>query len=960
MISFLISPSCFTPRADQRSRLRTFSLVLAQISDCIPMLSRAYIVIFPKQCAALLAAFWILASGGATSWGEIFDDQAVLQNEVTPLLEQFCSGCHREDRAKGGVNLRKYPDLASIRSDLKTWERVIDNLETEEMPPKGEATPTAEVRQSLVRTLQALVSKVDCTIPNPGRVTLRRLNRIEYSNTVRDLLGVDIRPADDFPLDDVGYGFDTIGDVLSLPPLLMEKYLAAAERLVDRAFVAPKSASGVIRSWTARELQGDAKDVSDAPGGLRMGSNGQLGVRFDFPAKGKYVLRVKAYGEQAGAEAAKMAIRLDGSVLRTVDVAATVSQPGEYETEIAIARPGTRTIAIQFLNDFFRPGEGAGATIDRNLVVSTIELIRAETGWLWPVDSFDSRKLTGGSEAGQVRALSSSGEISASIQANADGNYQIDFVAYGTQAGGEPVRAALQVDGKQVHIFDIPAVEAMPGVYSYRVVLKHGKHIISLAFLNDYYRPDDPDPAKRGDRNFFVKSLAVSGSAPASLPDSHQRLIIRQPKNDADWKSAARDCLGPLLYKAYRRPVRMEEVERFVNLVEMVHEDGESFERGIKLAVEAMLVNPQFLYHVELDRKRKSEGVENGLVRPLNEWELASRLSYFLWSTMPDDELMRMARDKRLQDDAVLVAQVRRMLADPKSRSLVENFAGQWLYLRLLKNVSPDKERFPAFSEQLRGDMLRETESFLESVIKEDRSILDLIDSDDVFVNERLAKHYGIDGVEGDQFRRVMLPGGHVRGGLLTQASLLTLTSNPTRTSPVKRGKFLLEQVLGTPPPPPPPNVPELDGDKKGPLQGTLRQRMEQHRSNPSCASCHAKLDPLGFGFENFNAIGAWRDQDGESPVDASGVLPGGTQFNGVQGLKQFLLQERSEQFTRTLAEKLLIYGLGRGLEPSDRCAVDTIVESVGKDSYRFSTLITEIIKSDPFRKRSRDEKEPQ
>ena len=321
---------------------------------------------------------------------------------------------------------------------------------------------------------------------------------------------------------------------------------------------------------------------------------------------------------------------------------------------------------------------------------------------------------------------------------------------------------------------------------------------------------------------------------------------------------------------------------------------------------------------------------------------------------------MRMARDKRLQDDAVLVAQVRRMLADPKSRSLVENFAGQWLYLRLLKNVSPDKERFPAFSEQLRGDMLRETESFLESVIKEDRSILDLIDSDDVFVNERLAKHYGIDGIEGDQFRRVMLPGGHVRGGLLTQASLLTLTSNPTRTSPVKRGKFLLEQVLGTPPPPPPPNVPELDGDKKGPLQGTLRQRMEQHRSNPSCASCHAKLDPLGFGFENFNAIGAWRDQDGESPVDASGVLTGGTQFNGVQVLKQFLLQERSEQFTRTLAEKLLIYGLGRGLEPSDRCAVDTIVESVGKDSYRFSTLITEIIKSDPFRKRSRDEKEPQ
>ena len=488
------------------------------------------------------------------------------------------------------------------------------------------------------------------------------------------------------------------------------------------------------------------------------------------------------------------------------------------------------------------------------------------------------------------------------------------------------------------------------------MALKQGRHTVSLAFLNDYYAPDDPDPKKRGDRNLMVRSLEVSGNLPVGLPASHRKLIVRQPKKDDDWRAAARETLHPFLQRAYRRAVRDGEVERLVNLVELVHADGEPFERGIQVAVEAVLVNPQFLYRVELDQRKKGEELERAPTRPLTDWELASRLSYFLWSTMPDEHLMRLAKEKRLQDDATLEAEVRRMLADARSHALVENFGGQWLQLRQLKNTSPDKGRFPSFSDQLRSDMRMETELFLDSVVREDRSVLDLIDSPDVYVNERLARHYGIEGVQGDQFRQVMLPASSPRGGLLTHGSILTLTSNPTRTSPVKRGRYVLEQILGTPPPPPPPNVPELDGDKKGPLQGTLRQRMEQHRVNPSCASCHARLDPLGFGLENFDAVGGWRTQDGDAAVDASGVLPGGVQFDGVQGLKAYLRKERAEQFTRTLAEKLMIYGLGRGLEPTDRCAVDAIVQSTASDSHKLSRLIIEIVKSDPFRKRSREE----
>ena len=368
-----------------------------------------------------------------------------------------------------------------------------------------------------------------------------------------------------------------------------------------------------------------------------------------------------------------------------------------------------------------------------------------------------------------------------------------------------------------------------------------------------------------------------------------------------------------------------------LKLVELAKLDGERIEVGLRLAVQAVLVSPHFLFRVELDR------AADGASHLVDDYEFASRLSYFLWSSMPDDALLDAAKQGHLRSPGTLEEQVARMLKDPKSKALTENFAGQWLQLRNLKTIAPDKTLFPKFDEPLRAAMKRETELFFEAIVKEDRSILDFLDADFTFVNERLAKHYGIDRpCSGDEFRRVTFTDGR-RGGLVTQASILTVTSNPTRTSPVKRGKWVLEQILGTPPPPPPPEVPELKDDEGGQLTGTLRQRMEQHRANPNCATCHAKMDPLGFGLENFDAIGAWRDKDGELPDRLLGRAARRQDVPGARRACGEILKGKDKEFTRCLAEKLLTFALGRGLEEPDRCVVDEIAEAVAADGHRFS-----------------------
>ena len=749
---------------------------------------------------------------------------ATFQADVVPVLAKYCTGCHGAEKAKGGLNLAAFAEEGAARAQRKLWERVHEYLDGGVMPPEGRPQPTREELDRLNQWLRSALKPEDCAKTfDPGRVTIRRLNRSEYNNTIRDLFGIDFHPADDFPSDDVGYGFDNIGDVLSLPPLLMEKYLAAAETISEEAIILEPTAKGVVKSYNSANMSTSLGWVR-GDGSIGLGAEGEIAVTHAFPQTGYYVIRVRASGDQAGPEPVKIAIRVDGEDLKRFDVTAASGKFQEFQLK---------------------------------------------------------QKLRGG-----------------------------------------PRR-------------------------------------LGVAFLNDYLKPDAPDPAQR-DRNLILESVEVEGpffSPSEALPESHRRIIFETRQTRRDVRADARTILEKFASRAYRRPVTENELTRLVNLVELAIANGDRFDRGIQLAVQAILVSPDFLFRVELDSRGKKDSARPHAVaatQRIGDFELASRISYFLWSTMPDDELWRVTVDGSIWTPAVLEAQVRRMLLDPKAQALVDNFAGQWLQLRKLREANPDRGTYPQFDEALREAMIRESELFFSEVMRGDLSLLNFIEADFTFINERLARHYGIVGIKGEQFQRVNLKDRR-RGGLITQASILTVTSNPTRTSPVKRGKWVLEQLLGTPPPPPPPNVPTLQEEQKVLTAATVRLRMEQHRAKASCAVCHSKLDPLGFGLENFDAIGGWRDKDGGVAVDSSGTLPSGESFRGPDELKS-ILKAHTGQFVRCVTEKLLTYALGRGLEAPDRCAVDEIVKTLEADHYRFSTLIMAIIKSDPFQKRREPE----
>jgi hypothetical protein len=600
--------------------------------------------------------------------------QTDFARDVVPFLEKYCTGCHSTNngqKPKGGLDLSKYKDFATAEKQKHIWDKVVYQLRSGEMPPVGKPKPPLEQVEILTKYMDDKLLAFDCTKQrDPGRVTIRRLNKNEYNNTIRDLVGVKFKPAADFPTDDVGYGFDNIGDVLSMSPLLMEKYLAAADKIITEVFKTPE--------------------------------------------------------------------------------------------------------------------------------------------------------------------------------------------------------------------------------------LKEKIMIVKL-------------PAK------------------ASSQEKAE---------------AARTIMSAFAKRAYRRPLSEEELGRFQRFIDLAEKKGDDFEIGIQLAMKATLCSPHFLFRIEKDFRIKGEK----LADEITNYELATRLSYFLWSSMPDDELFKLAGTGKLRGKGVLEEQVRRMLKDPKAVALTENFAGQWLQLRSVAQVSPDPKLFPKFDAKLRDAMIKETELFFDHIVKDDRSIIEFLDGDWTFVNERLAKHYGIPDVKGPEFRKVKLE-GEQRIGVLTHASILTVTSNPTRTSPVKRGKWILENILNTPPPPPPPDAGELSENEKDISAAPLRKRMELHRSNAICASCHQRMDPLGFGFENFDAVGAWRTKDGKFDVDASGELPSGQKFNGPKELVAVLKTKQAE-FRRCLAEKLLTYALGRGLEYYDKCALDDICTAVAADNDRFVTLVLAIVKSEPFQMR--------
>ncbi len=735
--------------------------------------------------------------------------------KVVPFLESYCYGCHNHKDNAGGVSLEGIETAAHAKKDRKTWEMVERVLMDGSMPPKDrKKQPKKEERGEVAAYLGGTLLKVSCVGPkDPGRVTMRRLNRAEYNNTIRDLCGVsNFRPADDFPSDDVGYGFDNIGDVLSVQPILVEKYMAAADKVLDEALRPLPPVASAKNTFRPQNLLA-------FPRGSKSNENGKN--------------RILLTAQESSAYLDKLNFPLDG----------------EYA-------------------------------------------VRAK---VWAI-----------------------------------------------KAGDEPAKAVLRVDGKDLQTSEVTAAEDKAVVIEFKGKFAAGEKRVTVAFANPF---TDKDEKKR---TLGVDYLEVEGPlGKFDQPQTKGRLLVlgeaaKEAPKDKDKKAVAEKVLAAFARRAYRRPVQAGEVARLVKLFEVADAKGDKFDDAIRLPLKAVLCSPNFLFRVEDDPKPPAT------TRPLNDHELATRLSYFLWSSMPDDELFAAAEKGDLRKPAVLQAQVKRMLADWKAQSLTQDFAGQWLMLRSVWGASPDPKAFPAFDDKLKASMVRETEEYFTHVVKDDRSVMELLDSDYTFLDERLAKHYGVKGVFGDRFREVKLTDGR-RGGVLTHASVLTVTSNPTRTSPVKRGKWVLENLLASPPPPAPPNVPELE---KTELKGTLRQQMEQHRANPSCANCHAKMDAIGFGLENFDAVGAWRDTDGKNKLDSSGVLPGNQKFDGPAELRKILMGQ-GDKFRRCLAEKLLTFALGRGLEYYDKCALDDLVTRLKAGNDKFSALVMAVVQSEPFLQRT-------
>jgi hypothetical protein len=744
-------------------------------------------------------------NAGVKSPNEAAPAPDVFKEKLRPFVTKYCADCHNADDPEAGIDFAEFPTEASMLTGQgrKRWEKILSMLEIGAMPPSDVEQPPAELRTELTVWLEDKLFNLDCEmIDDPGRVTVRRMNRVEYRNTIRDLLAVDFDPMNDFPSDDVGYGFDNIGDVLSLSPLLMEKYLDAAETITGDAIPVPLD--GELRTTIEADRLQSRPKLQGRDGFLGLSSQADVWVEYEAPIRGDYEIDIRAQAKQFGPGLAKMELRIDGKVVRTIDV------KGEMQ--------------------------------------------------------------------------------------------QQDYV--------------------------------------HKMELAVGKRRIQASFINDKYEKN------KGDRNLYIGRFVITRPEDKSKVN---QFISHRPEPGKSVREAAVAVLGPFIKRAFRGPVTDADVNRYVDIVEMTVGDGEKFDQGIQFAVQAVLVSPSFLFRIETDRRPDDPMAE----RAVTDYELASRLSYFLWSSMPDEELFRLAERGELQKPDVLKGQVARLLSDSKSRALVDNFAGQWLNLQMLDEMVPDPNVYPDFDVDLRNDMKQESLLLFETIMREDRSLLDFLDADFTFMNERLARHYGKGGVKGEQFQKVSLDAKR-RAGILTHASILTLTSNPERTSPVKRGKWIMENILGEAPPPPPPGVPELEETAKNNPSFTLREQLKLHRADPGCASCHKTMDVLGFGFENFDATGRWRDKDGDNDIDPSGKLPAGDTFAGPTELVR-LLKNRRADFARCLSEKMLTYALGRGLEYYDRCATDEILKQLDTNNYRFSELVLGIVTSKPFQKRRGD-----
>ena len=761
------------------------------------------------------AALAVAAAGAAWAQPEAAAAEATSARAV---LDRYCVACHNARTLTAGLALDAV-DPARVADHAEVWEKVLRKLRTRTMPPAPRPRPDAGSYAALVAYFETALDRAAEAAPDPGRPALQRLNRAEYVNAVRDLLALEVDGQALLPADESGYGFDNIGDVLTVSPGLLDRYLLAAAKISRQAVGDPTLRPTTALYRTSPLLAQDGRVSEDLP----FGSRGGLAVRHHFPLDAEYVVRVALRGRSRAGHA--LEIRLDRERVARFDL----GERAPLEVRVPVAA-GTRLLGVSFV---------------------------------------------------------------------------------------EALEHSLPLDGRP----------PPPPITSFAFTLY----------------PNDPSV----ERVEIVGPYA--GRTPADTP-SRRAIFTCHPDTAAEETACAERIVADLARRAYRRPVTTADTAPLLAAYLAGREEGGGFEDGVRWAIEALLVSPKFLFRVE----EPPAGAAPGAPYRLGDLDLASRLSFFLWSSIPDDGLVDLAARGRLREPGVLERQVRRMLDDPRAQALVENFAGQWLYLRNLPSVAPDTVRFPEFDDNLRRALRLETELFVASQIREDRGVLDLLRADYTFINERLARHYGIPGVYGGHFRRVAYRDDR-RAGLLGHGSLLTVTSYPHRTSPVLRGKWLLENLLGAPPPPPPPDIPELDEPGERAAPATIRERMARHRASPACATCHAKIDPLGFALENFDAVGRWRarEEGAGTPIDASGALPDAAPFDGPAAFREALLREPwATEFATTVTEKLMTYALGRGLEHYDAPAVRRILRDAEPGGYRWSSLIQGVVESLPFQLR--------
>jgi len=754
-------------------------------------------------------------------------------DEVRDTFNGYCVTCHNRALKTARLELDT-TDVHQVSAHAPIWEKVLRKLRNRQMPPAGVPRPNAAVYDGLIAYLEIELDNAAEKNSNPGRPDVHRLNRVEYTNVIRDLLGLEINGRELLPADDIGYGFDNIADVLTVSPLLLERYLAAAAK-ISRLAIGDTSMPPAYKTY---ELPRSLVQSEWMGNNLPFGSRGGMAVAHHFPVDGEYLIKVKM---QTG--------RFDEILGRDRQRQVDIRMDGE--------RLGRFTIAVDERKDTRLHGEEVAADDHVEVYI--------------PV-----------------------------------------------QAGTREVVATL--------VSDRIKAEGGPNVYIVGSV-------------------DNNESA------FFegVGSISIGGPYNVTGPGntkSRERIFICRPSSMLPESDCAREIIVTLARRAYRRPLTDDDWPSLLTLFEQGRAKG-GFDNGIRLALQKILVSPEFLFRLERDKP----GVDPGEAYAVSDLELASRLSFFLWSSIPDEALLRAAERGELSNPDTLEQQVRRMLADPRSSELVQNFAGQWLYLRNMERVLPDPLAFPNFDDNLREALQQETALMIETMLREDRSVVELLDADFTYVNERLARHYGIDGIYGTEFRRIKVTDDR-RRGLLGHGSILTVTSYPNRTAPTIRGKWVLEQLLGTPPPPPPPDVPSLTEDRNTKTL-TMRERMELHRANPTCAVCHKVMDPLGFALENFDGLGRWRETSGlgTDPIDASGVLPDGTSFEGPAGLRKVLLSKQ-DLFVETFTERLLTYALGRGVESYDYPTIRKIRRDTEAENYRWSAIISGIVNSVPFKMR--------